>query len=311
MLYRMSAARAAFRAASSSNASTIRSAIPGSVFKAQLTSSARLPARLTSTPTLALAIRKPVTTALVRHASTVPQKGDPAHGIEEEDPDMMASVKNDAKVIKETFSLNEVPREALYFGLAGVIPYLVTSANTCFLAWEINNNAVNGSGFLLSGETASFLLHLTEPLQVGYGAVILSFLGAIHWGLEWAGYGGKHGFRRYAAGCIAPAVAWPTLLLPVEHALITQFLAFTFLYYNDARAASRGLAPHWYGMYRFVLTFIVGASIVATLVGRERISSSENEEHTLTEKIQALLYLRKKEIEEAKQRAEEKEAASE
>lgn len=136
-------------------------------------------------------------------------------------------------------------------------------------------------------------------------------MGAIHWGLEWAGYGGKHGFRRYAAGTIAPAVAWPTLLLPVEHALITQFLAFTFLYYNDARAAARGFAPHWYGMYRFVLTFVVGASIVATLVGRERVSQSESEEHTLTEKIQALLYLRKKEIEEAKKRAEEKEAALE
>jgi hypothetical protein len=32
------------------------------------------------------------------------------------------------------------------------------------------------------------LLHFLEPLQIGYGASILSFLGAIHWGLEWAGY---------------------------------------------------------------------------------------------------------------------------
>jgi hypothetical protein len=35
---------------------------------------------------------------------------------------------------------------------------------------------------------------------------------SIHWGLEWAGYGGKFGYRRYAAGVIAPAVAWPTLM---------------------------------------------------------------------------------------------------
>lgn len=72
MLYRMSAARAAFRAASSSNASAaIRAAVPGNVFRAQLTSAARQ--RLTS-PNLALAVRKPVTTALVRYASTTPQK---------------------------------------------------------------------------------------------------------------------------------------------------------------------------------------------------------------------------------------------
>jgi len=54
--------------------------------------------------------------------------------------------------------------------------------------------------------------------------------------------------------------------------LITQFLAFTFLYYADARASTRGWAPPWYATYRFVLTFIVGASIVASLIGRGQIA---------------------------------------
>jgi hypothetical protein len=67
-------------------------------------------------------------------------------------------------------------------------------------------------------------------------------------------------------------VAWPTLLLPAEIGLITQFLAFTFLYYADARASVRGWAPSWYATYRFVLTFIVGASIVASLIGRGQIA---------------------------------------
>ena len=73
-------------------------------------------------------------------------------------------------------------------------------------------------------------------------------------------------------GIIATAVAWPTLLLSAEVGLIAQFLAFTFLYYNDARSAARGWAPSWYGTYRFVLTFIVGASIVASLIGRGQIA---------------------------------------
>jgi hypothetical protein len=124
----------------------------------------------------------------------------------------------------------------------------------------------------------------------------------VHWGLEWAGYGGKFGYRRYAAGVIAPAVAWPTLLFPVEYALISQFLAFTFLYYNDARAAAAGRAPHWYGMYRFVLTFVVGASIVATLIGREQVQQTIATEHSIKDKINALLFLQKKEKEEANAR---------
>jgi len=97
-------------------------------------------------------------------------------------------------------------------------------------------------------------------------------------------------------------VAWPTLLLPVEYALITQFLAFTFLYYNDARAAAAGRAPHWYSMYRFVLTFVVGASIVATLIGREQIQQAINTEHSVKDKINALIFLQKKEKADAEAR---------
>lgn len=76
-------------------------------------------------------------------------------------------------------------------------------------------------------------------------------------------------------GVAAPAIAWPTTFMPVEYALITQFLAFTGLYFADARATTKGWCPQWYGTYRFVLTFIVGASIVASLVGRGQIISSD------------------------------------
>lgn len=100
----------------------------------------------------------------------------------------------------------------------------------------------------------------------------MSCLGTIHWGLEWAAYGGNQGFRRYAIGVVAPAVAWPTILLPPTSALIVQFVAFNFLYYADTRATRRGWAPPWYGTYRFVLTFIVGASIVISLIGRSQIA---------------------------------------
>lgn len=77
-------------------------------------------------------------------------------------------------------------------------------------------------------------------------------------------------------GVIAPAVAWPTIFMPVEYALITQFLAFNFLYFADARATVRGWFPPWYSTYRFVLTFLVGASIVISLVGRGQIVRHEH-----------------------------------
>lgn len=70
--------------------------------------------------------------------------------------------------------MDDVPREALYIGMAGVLPYLATSLSTVYLAWDINHASITGQGFLLSGQTAELLLHIVEPLQIGYGAVVSS-----------------------------------------------------------------------------------------------------------------------------------------
>ncbi|KAI9888279.1 MAG: hypothetical protein M1814_000769 [Vezdaea aestivalis] len=221
----------------------------------------------------------------------------------DDDIDMMAGIKSDFRAIRETFDLSSVPREAYLIGLAGVLPYLATSASTFYLAWDINYAFLHGQGFLLSGEMAEKLLHLIEPIQVGYGAVIISFLGAIHWGLEFAGYGGKQGYRRYAYGVVAPAVAWPTIFFPVEYALITQFLAFTILYSTDAGATKKGWAPHWYGMYRFVLTFVVGASIVLSLIGRGNVTGLVGQANGPAQRFQEVIDDVKYERLEAEERA--------
>lgn len=187
------------------------------------------------------------------------------------DVDMLAGLTSDLRTVRDTFRLHDVPREVFYIGMAGLVPYVATTVSTLYLAWEIKYSSIHGMGYFLSKETAESLLHVLEPLQVGYGAVILSFLGAIHWGLEFAGYGGRKSVRRYAIGLIAPALAWPTILFPLHEALLTQFIGFTGMYFFDTSATTAGLTPPWYGTYRFVLTLVVGACIVLTLIGRGKI----------------------------------------
>jgi Protein of unknown function (DUF3429) len=131
------------------------------------------------------------------------------------------------------------------------------------------------------------ILHFDFPSS-NTNSQIISFLGAIHWGLEWGRYGGTTGYKRYWPGVLAPAIAWPTTLMPYETALITQFLAFNWLYFNDSQAASRGLAPSWYGIYRFVLTFVVGASIVASLIGRGQIVEMVGQPSNILTKVREL-----------------------
>jgi hypothetical protein len=80
MLYRTAAARSVLRAVSASNASVARSRLPTGFLKAQLTTSSR-PSVFTRPTTLALAARKPVTTALVRYASVGISQSRKNHGV--------------------------------------------------------------------------------------------------------------------------------------------------------------------------------------------------------------------------------------
>lgn len=115
------------------------------------------------------------------------------------------------RTVKETFALKSVPKEVYYIGMAGMFPYVTISSTTLYLAWDINYAYQSGMGYLVSEGTAEHLLHLLEPIQVGLGAVILSFLGAVHWGLEMAEYGGKHSYKRYTLSVLPPVLAWPTV----------------------------------------------------------------------------------------------------
>jgi hypothetical protein len=93
--------------------------------------------------------------------------------VTKEDEDvMLGGIKADLKTIKETFALTEVPKESLYIGAAGILPYAATSLSTVYLAFDINHAHEHGQGYLFSPETAHQLLDLVTPIQIGYGAVV-------------------------------------------------------------------------------------------------------------------------------------------
>lgn len=64
--------------------------------------------------------------------------------------------------------------------------------------------------------------------------------GALHWGMEFSGYGGQKGYARLALGAAPVLFAWPTLALQPMYALIWQWIGFTGLWYADSKATSNG-----------------------------------------------------------------------
>lgn len=150
-----------------------------------------------------------------------------------------------------------VPTPAAVYGAAGLVPFAVCAV----LIWLLPHP---WNGFALD-------------VQLYYGATILSFLGAAHWGLALAGQG-TGGDSRAACSWIrlgwsvAPAlVAWISLIMVPLIGVITQILAFAALFFGDLRAVRLGLAPGWYPRLRRPLTagvvLCLGAALIRVLSG--------------------------------------------
>lgn len=96
-----------------------------------------------------------------------------------------------------------------------------------------------------------------------YGAVILAFVGALHWGyaLKRAAHGGKtwvqYGFS------VAPAmVAWLSLLFPVWTGLRLQAACLLICYAFDRVAARDDPVPQRFLQLRAVLSVMGAASLI-------------------------------------------------
>lgn len=142
--------------------------------------------------------------------------------------------------------LVEVPRPALTYGLAGLIPFAACTV------------AVWTSSPILQVEGISLLLT--------YAAVILTFLGGIHWGKALAGeHAGDLNWMRVGWSVTPSLVAWIALRMSPGFSIIIFIAAFAVAFLVDRHAVRAGFFPEWYLPLRKVLTLGVMACLIATL----------------------------------------------
>jgi hypothetical protein len=129
-----------------------------------------------------------------------------------------------------------VPKPALVFGWLGVAPFLALAA----ASW--------GSG--MAHEPAA------RTALVAYGAVILSFMGGVDWGLAMGrpAQPGLRDWRTYGISIVPALLAWLSLALPSRAALGGLTVALGLLLAYDLWSARRGEAPAWYPRLRAPLT---------------------------------------------------------
>ena len=116
--------------------------------------------------------------------------------------------------------------------------------------------------FLVDEEFLSY----TQFAFQAYGAVILTFIGGVHWGLVLRNESDAHRNKEIIASIVPSLFAWISLLLPVDLALGVLLTAFLLLFFYEYRVLWADLFPAWYRQLRCVLTTIVCLLILINLV---------------------------------------------
>ncbi|TDH63966.1 DUF3429 domain-containing protein [Dankookia rubra] len=138
-----------------------------------------------------------------------------------------------------------LPRPTLWLGLAGLLPFL----GSALLAWTA------------PAEWRGVALYALAA----YGAVILSFLGAVHWGLALRAPATEAAATapRLGLGVLPSLVGWVALLLPPLPGLSLLALGILGTAAVETAAAGRGLVPPAYLQLRWILSLGAALSLAA------------------------------------------------
>ncbi|MGI4793042.1 MAG: DUF3429 domain-containing protein [Janthinobacterium lividum] len=147
----------------------------------------------------------------------------------------------------------KLPSIALLLGIGGLIPFVVCSLGA------LANPPPNDELSLMA--------------LVAYGAVILAFLGGVHWGFGLEGSGTTTTSvqrARFGLGVLPSLLGWVALLLVFlgygRVALGLLVLGFFLTTMVEARASRAGHMPRGYMGLRWVLSSVVVVCLVTVLL---------------------------------------------
>lgn len=135
-----------------------------------------------------------------------------------------------------THPVNPTPPVPFWLGAGAMLPFVVLTSGLYALPSDYRTHLV----FWLSS----------------YGAVVLSFVGAIHWGLALVHPKMLYGDRMTSMGwsVVPAAAAWSSLMVPPESGLLLMAGSFAAQYGADQQFESRFSVPDWYPPLRTSLS---------------------------------------------------------
>jgi hypothetical protein len=140
------------------------------------------------------------------------------------------------------------PAAVAWLGYGGLLPFALTAL-----------------GALLDATHRLFW----QQALLAYGAIILSFVGALHWAFAMGEHDPAVARGRFAWSVVPALAGWVALLLPMVwtqgHALAAVVLitGFVLHYLQDRQLARRRTLPGWYLPLRLRLSSVACLSLAA------------------------------------------------
>lgn len=141
-------------------------------------------------------------------------------------------------------SAHQLPGLVAALGYGGLIPFLA---------------CVFGQVFGLFADQINWIF-----LLVAYGATILSFVGALHWGFAMTIVELSPGRRQqaYLWSVIPALISFLALTIPMRLGCSLLILGFALAYWQDIDLASRVSLPAWYLRLRVRLSIVACGCLV-------------------------------------------------
>lgn len=138
--------------------------------------------------------------------------------------------------------------QAQLLGYAGLIPFIFL----CIAAW-----------------LDLYFIDRPHYLLQSYAAVILSFMGAIHWGMVISAPGNEARVQ-LVVSVVPPLLGWFALMLPQVTGYSLLIVSFIGLCFYDGAVSRKFALQPWYVSMRVVLTTIVVLCLTLAAVAAAR-----------------------------------------
>lgn len=150
--------------------------------------------------------------------------------------------------------MNSVSKTAALLTAGGIIPFVALSKPAQSLLVD-TNSIINASGVQVWMGRKTFN---SKEMQVTYGAVILSFVGAPHWGMAMSQLtvNRRWNAARLVWGVIPSLIAWPCASMPTPKSQNTLSVGLALAFAMDVFFSAKGLTPRGYLLLRAPPTLI-------------------------------------------------------